>query len=88
MDKRAEKELVLRFRTQNKSEDEIAGLMGIKPKEVHNYIYGEPVSLSAISNEEDLVQTMWAQGKTADAIAGILDIEVCIVNEHLERLER
>ena len=43
--------------------------------------------MTAISNEEELVQTMWAQGKTADEIADILGTELWIVKEYLERLE-
>lgn len=44
--------------------------------------------MSAISNEEELVQTMWAQGKAEDEIAGILGIDVWMVHEYVERLER
>lgn len=40
--------------------------------------------MTAISNEEGLVQTMWVRGKTADEIAGILDITVQKVDEYLE----
>jgi DNA-binding CsgD family transcriptional regulator len=46
------------------------------------------VEMSAISNEEELVQTMWAQGKVEDEIAGVLGIDVWMVHEYVERLER
>jgi DNA-binding CsgD family transcriptional regulator len=41
--------------------------------------------MTAISNEEELVQGLWAQGKTADEIAGIVDIDIFKVHEYLWR---